>query len=79
MGDHCRLEGDTWINEASAPLWGQQTSGLTGAGVNMSQNFQSLRFGAPCITKLADGMLFVAFWCYEDYVSNIRWCKFRIL
>ena len=40
--------------------------------------FQSLRFGAPSITRLADGALYVAFWCYEDCVSVIRWFKFRV-
>jgi hypothetical protein len=44
----------------------------------MVENFQVLRFGAPCITALPDGTLFVAFWGYEDCVSNIRWFKLRI-
>jgi sialidase-1 len=72
------LENDEWVNDASEPLWGAQTAGLTGTSGNMSENFQVLRFGAPCIMRLPDGMLFVAFWCYEDCVSNIRWFKLQI-
>lgn len=72
------LEGDNWVNDSSQALWGAGTSGLTGASENMVENFQVLRFGAPCITALPDGTLFVAFWGYEDCVSNVRWFKLRI-
>jgi len=73
-----QLAGDTWVNESSEPLWGARAAGLTGTSENMTENFQVLRFGAPCITPLADGALFVAFWAYEDCVSNIRWFKLRV-
>lgn len=66
------------MNDACAPLWGSQTSRLTGTGKNMAQNFKVLRFGAPCISRLPDGTIFVAFWCYEDCVSVIRWFKFHL-
>jgi sialidase-1 len=72
------LEGEAWINDEATPLWGAQTTGLTQRSTNMAQNFQTLRFGAPCLTRLPDGQIFVAFWCYEDYVSNIRWFKLRV-
>lgn len=72
------LEGDAWVNDSCRGLWGTAASGLTGASENMAENFQVLRFGAPCITALPDGILFVAFWAYEDCVSNIRWLKLRI-
>jgi sialidase-1 len=72
------LEGDTWVNDACTPLWGARTGGLTGTSGNMVENFQVLRFGAPCITRVSDGTIFVAFWCYEDCVSNIRWFKLQI-
>jgi hypothetical protein len=72
------LEGDTWVNDTCAPLWGAQSAGLTGASDSMVENFQVLRFGAPCITRLPDGTIFTAFWCYEDCVSNIRWFKLQI-
>ena len=72
-----RLEGDRWINEQTEPLWGHNQGGLTGSTSSMVQNFQVLRFGAPCITRLDDGKIFVAFWCYEDTVGMLRWFRFR--
>lgn len=72
------LENDEWVNDSCAPLWGAQIAGLTGASDNMVENFQVLRFGAPCITRLSEGTILVAFWCYEDCVSNIRWFKLQV-
>ncbi len=73
-----RIEGSDWVNEECAPLWGHGVQGLTETSDNMAHNFNVLRFGAPCITRLGDGTIFVAFWCYEDCLSNIRWFKLRI-
>ncbi|GAG12127.1 unnamed protein product, partial [marine sediment metagenome] len=73
-----RLKGSRWVNEDSEPLWGHRVNGLTGKSSSMVHNFSVLKFGAPCITSLPDGTIFVAFWCYEDCVSNIRWFKFNI-
>jgi sialidase-1 len=73
------LEGDGWVNDACRPLWGHQSiEGVTRTGDGAVAMFQTLRFGAPSITRLADGALYVAFWCYEDCVSVIRWFKFHI-
>ncbi len=72
------LEGDAWVNDASEPLWGADAGGLTRTEANMAQNFNVLRFGAPCITALPDGTHFVAFWCYEDCISVIRWFKLQV-
>lgn len=72
------LDGDRWINVAQYPLWGANVQGLTGDSANMSQNFTVLRFGAPCITHAPDGTIFIAFWCYEDCVSIIRWFRLGI-
>lgn len=73
-----RLDGDRWVNEGQQPLWGYQSAGLTASTENMAHNFNVLRFGAPCLTRLYDGTIFVAFWCYEDCVSVIRWFKLKI-
>lgn len=73
------LEGDQWVNEDQYPLWGQQAGqGTTNTGENMVENFNTLKFGAPSLTKLPDGRVFCAFWCYEEMISIIRWYCFAI-
>ena len=72
------LDGDCWINDSIFPLWGTQTSGLTRRSKNMAHNFNVLKFGAPSITRAPDGSIFVAFWCYEEGVSVIRWFKLNL-
>ncbi|QDV49693.1 sialidase family protein [Gimesia fumaroli] len=68
-----------WSNLDQWPLWGHQSlDGTTKTGENMSANFAALKFGAPHITRLSDGSLFVTFWCYEQNVSLIRWFKFYV-
>lgn len=70
-----RLDGDRWINEDERCLWGGEVGALTHRSDNMVQDFNELKFGAPVITRLGDGAVYIAFWCYERMVSNIRWFK----
>ena len=70
-----RLDNDAWINEDEFPLWGSQEKSLMHKSDSMVQDFNELKFGAPCITVLPDNSVYVAFWCYEKMVSNIRWFK----
>ncbi len=72
------LRGGRWENESALPLWGNHGGGKTIATENMSHNFSVLKFGAPCLTPLPDGTVLVAFWCYEDNVSVIRWIKISL-
>ena len=72
------LEGDEWVNDSCIPLWGAKVSGLTSTSEAMADNFAVLRFGAPCIMRLQDGTIYVAFWCFEDMISVIRWFKLNI-
>ena len=74
-----RIEGERWINEKEIPLWGAQEISLTNKSDNMVQDFNELKFGAPCITILPDKTVFISFWCYEKMVSNIRWFKLSVL
>jgi hypothetical protein len=67
------LQGNTWVNGDTGPIWGADTAGLTSQTTNMAANFNVLRFGAPCCSLLPDGSVLGAFWCYEDCVSNVRW------
>lgn len=73
-----RLEDGRWINEKDIPLWGAREISLTNKSDNMVQDFNELRFGAPCIMILPDKSVYIAFWCYEKMVSNIRWFKLEI-
>jgi hypothetical protein len=73
-----RVENDKWINEKDIPLWGVMEKSLTDKSDNMVQDFNELKFGAPCITILPDKTAYIAFWCYEKMVSNIRWFKVDI-
>jgi hypothetical protein len=70
-----RLDNDAWINEDEFPLWGSQSKSLTYQSDNVVHDFNELKFGAPCITLLPDNCVYIAFWCYEKMVSNIRWFK----
>lgn len=70
--------GDRWVNVFEQPLWGQQAAGLTATTQDMAHNFNVLRFGAPSLARLPDGAVFLAFWCTEDGVSNIRWFRFDV-
>jgi len=72
------LEGNRWVNGAAAPLWGAQTDGLTATTGDMAHNFNVLRFGAPCLTPVPGGGILLAFWCYEECVSVIRWFKLEV-
>ncbi len=49
-----------------------------GPSAGLVEQFQGLKFGAPCLLKLSESEVFVAFWCLEDCVSNIRWIKLRL-
>lgn len=74
-----RLDGDRWINTAEQSLWVHDSSlGMTMTSNDMIANFNSLRFGAPCLASLPDGRVFVAFWGYENATSVIRWFKLEI-
>ncbi|MCP4642798.1 MAG: exo-alpha-sialidase [bacterium] len=73
-----RLDGDALVNEGDTPIWGAQADGLTATTDNMAHNFNVLRFGAPCLTRMDNGTAYLAFWCYEDCVSVIRWYKLRV-
>lgn len=72
------IEDGRWVNGESKPLWGAQSTGLTGASDNMASNFAVLRFGAPCLTRLNADTVHLAFWCYEECTGIIRGYNLRI-
>lgn len=73
------LDGDRWVNDACQPLWGHRSAeGKTTVETNMVETFNALKFGAPSAIRLANGSVFLAFWCYEANISVIRWFQFDV-
>ncbi len=74
---YVHLDGDTWVNSAALPLWGQTLAGadLAVQGASLSESFANLRFGLPAGLVLPDGAVLAAFWGVEDCVSVIRWFR----
>ena len=69
-------DGRCFIPTSTWKYWdGSIPAGLTGEGDNMTHLFNVLKFGAPCITRLPDGTIFLAFWGVENSISVIRWFK----
>lgn len=78
-GNIAGLEKGRWINKSTFPLWGACETSLNGSHNNgMVSQFNELKFGAPCIMALPGGSFYIAFWCYEKLVSNIRWFKLTV-
>lgn len=71
------LDKGRWCNLEEHCLWGGGNTTLNTRSGQMVQDFNELKFGAPGITALPDGSLYLVFWCYEQMVSNIRWFKLR--
>ena len=72
-----RIQGKTWVNESSAPLWQGAVSRMLGEGKGADE-LSGLKFGSPSMKRLSDGTVIVAFWCHEDEISNIRWIKLSL-
>ncbi len=73
------LKGDHWVNDGFQPLWGYRSAaGQTEQEENMVDTFHGLKFGAPSVNRLPNGNVFVAFWCYEQNISIIRWFSFQV-
>jgi hypothetical protein len=69
----CELKGNEWRTLRQAPLWGNDPRGTTTTTTNMAHNINVLKFGAPCVAETPNHEIFVAFWCYEECVSVIRY------
>jgi hypothetical protein len=74
------LEANCWVNDGCLPLWGHSDEiGRTSIEANMTHTFNKLKFGAPSVIRLENGAVFLAFWCYEENISVIRWFRFNVL
>ena len=72
-----RVEGDTWTNLETVPLWRGQSSGMTGES-NPGAELAQLKFGFPQMVLEPDGAVFLVFWCEEDCIKNIRWLRIDV-
>jgi sialidase-1 len=71
------LDGDEWRNLAEAPVWQGATSSAN-APRNSADELAALRVGYPTPVQLADGDVFVVYWCVEDCLGVIRWSRLRV-
>lgn len=74
---YARIAGDAWVNEGELALWGNVEAGAANivGGENLSRAFTTLKFGLPAGLVMPDGQVFIAFWCVEDCLYVIRWCR----
>jgi len=72
-----RIDGDTWVNQETAPLWQGAASGMTGER-SRGEELAQLKFGFPQMLVRPDGDVMLVFWCEEDCIKNIRWLRIRV-
>jgi hypothetical protein len=71
------LDGPGWVNLAETPLWQGAESGMAGR-TNSADELAALRVGYPTPLQLANGDVFVVYWCVENCLGIIRWSRLRI-
>lgn len=59
-------------------LWRPMLPGKHDQREGLVEEFRGLKFGAPCLVRLDGDEVFLAFWCMEGCVSNIRWIRLRV-
>ena len=73
------VKDGNWETGQQLALWGAPSILTAECSENRSEQFGVLRFGAPCAVRLDNGDIFIAFWCVEDCVSNIRSFRLRLV
>jgi sialidase-1 len=72
-----RLDGDRWVNVEELLLWqGSQTGGWR--STNTSDELSGLKFGFPTLRRLKSGEVMIVFWCEEEGLHIIRWCRLNV-
>jgi len=72
-----RLDGDRWTTLEQQPLWQGAASGMAGQRA-AAEELSGLKFGFPSMAGLPDGDVMAVFWCSEDCINVIRWCRLRV-
>lgn len=71
-----QIDGNSWVEQAEAPLWQGLQSGMRGTSA-ASDELSALKFGFPSLVQLADHTVFAVFWCVEDCRHIVRWVRLR--
>jgi hypothetical protein len=57
-------------------------SGNTNVGIRENgtelQSMMGYAFGMPHAFLLEDGNIMVSYWCTEECITHIRWCRIRL-
>ena len=73
--------GKSWDLKNQELVW--DATGRDKIGVDVSdaypRNHDTISFGAPTATLLADGDIFTTFWCTEISVTQIRYARLRVV
>ncbi len=68
-------------------LWQPMSASTSGQHGSLVEEFRGLKFGAPCMKWIKQDEknktdnkheVYLAFWCMEGCVSNIRWIRLRV-
>lgn len=71
------VKDDRWTTLVQMPVWQGASAGSKDRN-SMVEEFHHLKFGAPSVVPMPDGTVYVAFWCVEDCISNIRWFRLKV-
>lgn len=67
-----------WDTIAQLALWKPAMVPAASNGAVLVEHFRALKCGAPCVLKLSNHEVLVAFWCVEDCVAGIRWISLNV-
>ena len=72
--------GKTWDLDNRVHVW--DATGRDKIGITLSDHYprshDTISFGAPTSTVLADGDIFCTFWCTEVATTHIRYARLKV-
>src|SRR5262249_37874288 len=72
-----RLEDEHWVN-VEGLLLGQGSPAGNLRSANTSDELSALKFGFPTVRRLKNGEVMIVFWCEEEGLHIIRWCRLTV-
>jgi sialidase-1 len=72
--------GKSWDLENQVLVWDATGRDRLGVDAPMAypRSHDTIAFGAPTAMQLADGDLFVSFWCTEMSITHVRYARLRV-